>query len=227
MMDSRVTQEEIDLHTEWSDAQAAVAKASRARTEAVAVYDDCVRRVQSARAAIDAWTQKRNAAENPVDRTDIILAGTGKLPADDSYREPGPSGQHRDHVALSPAQRAKGFVRPVRTAYRHVGLRPKNPTRDLTEEEHARYDQFGYVSYEEYPTGSGATGKFWTDEELKSGCGKVTTMQGRALSETYATDPGFYGSTFCIHCNDYFRVGEHGQFIWLENDGREIEKVGT
>lgn len=60
------------------------------------------------------------------------------------------------------------------------------------------------------------------------GCGTVTTMQGKVLSESYARDPSFYGATFCIACGDYFPVGErNGEFVWLENDGREINKVGT
>lgn len=41
-------------------------------------------------------------------------------------------------------------------------------------------------------------------------CGTVTTM-GRALSETYARDPSFYGSTFCVRCNAHYPVGH---FTW-------------
>jgi len=41
-------------------------------------------------------------------------------------------------------------------------------------------------------------------------CGTTTTM-GRALSETYARDPSFYGATFCVHCNQHLPVGE---FAW-------------
>lgn len=88
------------------------------------------------------------------------------------------SGQHEAYWVLSEAERAKGFVRPVRDAYRH------------------------------------------------SKCGRVTTM-GRALAETYARDPSYYGSTFCTHCRGHFPVGADGEFMWLENDGTEKEKVGT
>lgn len=84
------------------------------------------------------------------------------------------AGQHKDYWVLSEAERAKGFVRPVRSAYRHEK------------------------------------------------CGTVTTM-GRALSETYARDPHFYGSTFCVRCGSHFPVGEHGEFTW---DGTS-EKVGA
>ena len=45
-------------------------------------------------------------------------------------------------------------------------------------------------------------------------CGSVTTM-GRALSETYARDPKFYGETFCCLCNAHYPVG---QFAWTADD---------
>jgi hypothetical protein len=52
-------------------------------------------------------------------------------------------------------------------------------------------------------------------------CGTLTTM-GRALSETYARDPGFYSGTFCCGCRAHFPVGADGEFHW--EDGT---KVGT
>lgn len=39
----------------------------------------------------------------------------------------------------------------------------------------------------------------------------LTTKMGRELSETYARQPTFYGSTFCVHCGGHFPVGE---FVW-------------
>lgn len=48
-------------------------------------------------------------------------------------------------------------------------------------------------------------------------CGSVTTM-GRALSETYARDPKFYGATFCVACNAHFPVAE---FVWTA-DGEVV-----
>lgn len=53
-------------------------------------------------------------------------------------------------------------------------------------------------------------------------CG-TTTKMGRAIAETYAANPKFYGATFCVACKGYFPVGEHGEFVWLD-DGT---KVGT
>jgi hypothetical protein len=86
----------------------------------------------------------------------------------------GANGQHPSYWVLSEAERAKGFVRPVRSSYVHLK------------------------------------------------CGSVTTM-GRALAETYAREPGFYGATFCCACGSHYPVGEHGEFTWTGT----TEKVGT
>jgi hypothetical protein len=130
------------------------------------------------------------------------------------------TGQHAAYIVLSEEERAKGFIRPYRDAYKHVGQRPTYPTRDLTTEEHERYDKFGYVSFEAYPDdapekgGTSVTGRYWTLAQLNSGGGAVTTM-GRSLSETYARDPTFYGSTFCTRCNRHRPVSE---FVWTADN---------
>lgn len=137
-------------------------------------------------------------------------------------------GQHVDHWVLSEEERAKGFVRPVRHAYVHVGLPgPKYPLRDLTWEEKVRYEQYDYVKREEYPESElPVTGRFWTQARLDAvgkGCGVVTYMRGSQIAETYARDPDFYSSTFCCGCGQYLPVGEDGEFVW---DGT-TERVGT
>lgn len=53
-------------------------------------------------------------------------------------------------------------------------------------------------------------------------CGTVTHMGG-ALAATYARDPYFYGATYCVYCKGHYRVGEHGEFTWLDGG----QKVGT
>ncbi len=88
-------------------------------------------------------------------------------------------GQHKDYIVLCPDERAKGFIRPYRDKYVHVGsggheVDPNDPSK------HGR------------PCGA---------------CG-VETRMGSALSETYARDPKFYGATFCIGCNRHLPVGE-------------------
>lgn len=47
-------------------------------------------------------------------------------------------------------------------------------------------------------------------------CGVATSM-GRALAETYARDPSFYGATYCVKCRAHFPVGE---FRW--DDGTVV-----
>lgn len=79
------------------------------------------------------------------------------------------TGQHKAYWVLSEAERAKGWVRPYRDAYRHAK------------------------------------------------CGTITTM-GRALSETYAREPSFYGATFCCQCRAHFPVAE---FTW-DADGQTV-----
>lgn len=85
------------------------------------------------------------------------------------------TGMHRDYWVLSVEERAKGFVRPVRSSYKHK-------------------------------------------------CGRVTTM-ARALAETYAARPGFYGATFCAGCHLHLAVAE---FVWMNADGTaSAEIVGS
>jgi hypothetical protein len=138
-----------------------------------------------------------------------------------------PDGQQKTYLVLSAEECAKGFVRPVRTTYRHVGKPiPVHPLRDLTPEEErfnegsAPEDRF--VKFEPNPDGSG--GKFWTQADVDAvgkGCGTTTTM-GLAIAETYARVPGFYGGTFCCACGTHLPVGKDGEFVW--DDG---SRVGT
>lgn len=150
-------------------------------------------------------------------------------PAEEPITSPVPNlekrsdGQHVDHWILSENERAKGFVRPVRTSYVHIGPeKPKYALRDLSEEENQRYSQFKYVKFEQYPDSDSVVGKYWTQEQLdRKGC-RTSTSMPQAIAETYARDPSFYGRTFCCNCNGYFQVGPDGEFIW--DDG---SKVGT
>ncbi len=132
-------------------------------------------------------------------------------------QKPGP--QADVYLVLSKEERAKEFVRPLRSEYVHVWLKPVYPLRDLTDEEKERWWNEGYVKFEVYPKSMAPrTGKFWTQAELDNdGCGTRTIM-GPALSETYARNPKFYGYTYCCGCKMHLSVAE---FVW-EIDGEVV-----
>lgn len=133
--------------------------------------------------------------------------------------------QNDVYLVLPESERAKGYVRPLRHSYVHVGRpAPRFPLRDLTAEEIERHGS-QYVKYEEYPESEHpALGRFWTAADLDAirGCGAVTSM-GHALAETYARKPSFYGATYCVGCMRHRPVGADGDFVW---DGTS-ERVGT
>jgi len=57
----------------------------------------------------------------------------------------------------------------------------------------------------------------YTHNRGENACGAVTRM-GLALCETYAREPTFYGSTYCVHCSKHLPVSE---FSWDE-DGEQV-----
>lgn len=158
--------------------------------------------------------ERAEKAAPPVDRSQRQLTNGSPVSADHRDIDPA-TGQQKGYVVLTPEERAKGFVRPVRRSYTHVGIRPKYPLRDLTDDEKARYADEGFTMFETYPESEHPkTGRFWTAAELYRRCGLSTTM-GLALAETYARDPKFYGGTFCAACRQHFPVEE---FRWEGTD---------
>ena len=139
-----------------------------------------------------------------------------------------PDPQCEVYLVLSEEERAKGFVRPVRHSYVHVGKSMsyyKGIHRMLTEEETKEYKDKKYVAVLtvlENEDGSFKGGSYVTQEELEAyqfgkkigGCGGTTTM-GDALSETYARNPNFYGATYCTYCRKHLPVSE---FVWAGTD---------
>lgn len=74
--------------------------------------EEVLRRINKASA-------RKAAEEIPVDRSARVLADGS--PVTEDHREINPStGQQKGYVVLSPEERAKGFVRPVRRSYRHT-----------------------------------------------------------------------------------------------------------
>ncbi len=61
----------------------------------------------------------------------------------------------------------------------------------------------------------------YRDSYLHTKCGVVTRM-GRAIAETYARQPDFYGATFCVSCQTHLPVGEDGEFVWDDSSGQKV-----
>lgn len=129
------------------------------------------------------------------------------------------------YLVLSRAERAKGFVRPLRRSYTHRGpVGPKYPLRELTPDERARwsYDGPAYegAKFEDYTEAEAPlVGRVWTAADLAAvdnGCQSSTRM-GLELCETYARDPNFYGATYCCGCRKHLPVAE---FTWDEDGSR-------
>lgn len=130
----------------------------------------------------------------------------------------GPTEQAPVYLLFSEAERDKGFVRPLRSTYKHVGIHPEYPLRDLTPEEKQTTMGELYVAFEKYPEErSPATGRFWTKAELNFKCDGVTTIQSKEITETYARSPQFYGSTYCIPCQRHVPVKE---CVWVDDGSR-------
>jgi hypothetical protein len=72
---------------------------------------------ESEREAANKREQERLKNIPPVDRTKRCM--TSGNPETPDHRELLPNGQQKDYVVLCPAERAKGFIRPVRRTYRH------------------------------------------------------------------------------------------------------------
>lgn len=122
--------------------------------------------------------------------------------------EPGP--QNDVYLVLSEEERAKGFVRPLRRSYLHVGYQRKCQKSYVDEKGETWVCNLHDRSQDRCVGWGKASNE-------RKGCGKVTTM-GLALCETYARDPKFYGATYCTTCQRHLPVNE---FKWVE-DGQEV-----
>lgn len=114
-----------------------------------------------------------------------------------------PVPQAEAYLVLSEAERAQGFVRPLRKTYVHVGPGGSELARDA----------IGALD----PTRHGRTLSILGD----LACGRVTRMS-LEIAETYARDPKFYGATYCVGCQAHLPVDE---FIW--GDALTDERVGS
>lgn len=123
------------------------------------------------------------------------------------------------YLVLSDEERAKGFVRPVRKAYQHVGV-------DCSCGLATRQQEWRDLRLGEFPAAADPRNAYPTGHlpgcAYRRGCGTVTTMAD-AIAETYAREPSFYGATYCCGCRTHLPVGLLGEFVW---DGT-VERVGT
>ena len=166
--------------------------------------------------------------------SNMMLTNGEPVPADDSHTAVDPStGQQRGYVVLTPEERAKGFVRPVRTKYVHAGkemcgviLGDWHDSSNLYgdgakticggavghdgEHGHAG-DQKVFVATAAEIERLRRTGRY-------KGCGAVTWM-GNALAETYARQPDFYSGTFCATCRKHFHLDE---FEWEDGEPMDV-----
>ena len=115
----------------------------------------------AAEQGVPATTRKVPRTAAPAGPPAIPVKPGERLP--DAYREIDPvTGMQKGYAVLPEAERAKGFVRPVREVYTHTA------------------------------------------------CGENTRMS-RAIAETMARNPKFYGSGYCIRCRMHFPLS---QFVW-------------
>lgn len=90
-----------------------------------------------------------------------------------------PVPQNEVYLVLSEEERAKGFVRPLRKSYIHVGI----GGHEIDPNDMSKHGRTG------------------------GACGAQSRM-GLALCETYARDPKFYGLTYCVGCEKHLPVAE-------------------
>lgn len=106
------------------------------------------------------------------DAPKIQLVDGRPVPADRSHTELKENGQQKDYVVLSPEDRAKGFVRPVRNSYVHLKCGCVTTMGDALAETYARDPTFYSGTFcvgcrKHFPVG--ADGEFvWdkTDEKV-------------------------------------------------------------
>lgn len=113
----------------------------------------------------------------------------------------GPTPQADAYLVLSAEERARGFIRPLRNAYVHVGPPPGAEIDPANPVKHGRtLSVIGDLA-----------------------CGRETRMSW-PLAETYARQPDFYGATYCVGCQAHLPVEE---FVWAGGNVWPPERVGS
>lgn len=169
---------------------------------------------------------KRLGEQQPLSTDEHIasfpkVCNTDGKPLAADHREINPlTGQQKEYMALCPDERAKGFVRPYRDMYKHVGhfierceATQKN---DDDENPHQCTRRFPHDGEHEFDALMLVNKPIKTLMQREGGCGATTTMH-KAIAETYARDPHFYSGTFCVHCQTHRPLTE---FTWM--DGTQV-----
>lgn len=123
----------------------------------------------SIKTIIDALTRAVGAVP-AVDRTQRTL--TDGSPETPDHRELRPDGMQKGYIVLSEAERARGFVRPVRRTYVHEKCGVATTMRQALAETYARDPKFYSGTFcagcrEHFPVG--ADGEFVWDDGSKVG----------------------------------------------------------
>ncbi len=143
------------------------------------------------------------------------------------------TGQNKKYLVLSDEELAKGFVRPVRTKYVHVGHPGVKVCGKIREEYEP--DENGNVASVCCTVHDDPNEKCWGFSLVKpaelaeikkngywrgggKGCG-VQTVMAEKIAETYARNPSFYGATYCMGCQKHLPVKE---FMWDDDSGERI-----
>lgn len=148
-------------------------------------------------------------------------------PVTSDHREIQSNGQQKAYVVLSEEERSKGFVRPLRRRYIHVGkpicakirksrVQRLGGARFICTLQDKHDEECGEWKSVSQPEGEEAKR---THTLVPVSCGELTMIKG-SIAETYARDPKFYNETFCVSCRAYFLVEE---FVWNDTN----ERVGS
>lgn len=133
-------------------------------------------------------------------------------------------GQNNCYLVLSQEERDKGFIRPFRESYIHMGRKYSDGIKMLDKPEKSEFNGNIYVAIANISIdGKVLGGTYITQKELEQynrnggyigGCGVVTTM-GYEIAATYARNPKFYNATFCVGCNKHLPLSE---FLWSDSN---------
>lgn len=152
--------------------------------------------------------------------SNVQLTDGSPVPADRSHTEIDPkTGMQKGYIVLSPEERAKGFMKPVRRSYIHESrsvcgkMQPKNDkriggSRHMCGRAYPHEGECGQWKLVSQPEHARA------ERAHRTSCGVMTTM-GLGLAETYARNPHFYSGTFCVGCHAHFPLN---QFYWEDGE---------